>query len=260
MASLKDRITSLNSTITAAKNVGVTNLNAKGVTASETESVSSLFGKIKNIEAGSNKKITMFSTSISAPCTSRIQVSPPGANTWASIPIPSASSIVYSCPTGVSVRSGLLFVRDRPAMVLHMSNSRYSCSFTSASSSNTSFTTLTQNEAMTLQGNAPFSCRVCVSALNNAGSRFANAYSQHEFVNPVSSVNIHFSNGTVMTDEDCENIQAFNATQNTRISHWVNRLPSYFVSWASSTTVKYHVLGSPITGRNSWNITGFILE
>jgi hypothetical protein len=63
-----------------------------------------------------------------------------------------------------------------------------------------------------------------------------------------------------MTAEESESLQAMSAANSVRITNWVNRLPTYFVSWCSATTVKYHVLGSPITGSFSWSITGFILE
>ena len=255
MVSLKDRITSLNSAITAAKNVGVTNLNAKGVPASETESVSSLFGKISNVQSGG--RIAMFTATITPAASARIQIAAGTSNAWVII----SQTRSWSTTTpNVTISSGLLFFRGKPVMITSLHCATTVLSYTSATSSSFSCRVTDYTACLTTNGSAGsngyISSLITARPMNSSGY-IASSWAQRAGAEPVnSSYRYGIINGTATTPAEREILASgyWNGNTASLFAYWTNRLPDMFHAYCPATTTKFHVLQS-----SPYYVTGFTI-
>ncbi len=263
MVSFKERIATINSTLAAAKRTGVTNLSQKGIPARETESVSSLFGKIGQIQTGSNGKIAHINIGLNVAATSRFTT---GSSSQAWMTISSARSWSISTPTlGISISSGLLFYQNRPVMITGLYCDETSRAYTSATATNftcrtVGYTALLALADASVSGSEP-SCLVSMGVKNSSGGTIANTngntFRQWRYTcNLANSFGIAY--GTAMTSAERNAVTNTTRTGGTyyiqSASHWTNRLPTQWYSYSTTTTTKYHALSS-----YEFHVTGFVL-
>jgi hypothetical protein len=255
MVSIKDRIATINSVITSAKSVGVTNLKEKGVAASVSESVSSLFAKIVNIKS-SGGKIAMFTATITPSASARLQVAAGTSNSWLGI---SQTRTWSTSSPNVTISSGLLFYRSKPVMITNLFCASTVLSYTSATSSNFSCQVTDYHAGLSgSTGTSGGYINCCITSRpKNSSGYVSSVWAQSAGVYAVNtSYRYGITNGTLTTESDRSILSGgfWNSTSQAQFAYWVNRLPDMFLAYCPATTTKYHVLQP-----SPYYVTGFTI-